>query len=258
MPSPSRTSGSPRPLTDKQARFCEEYLVDLNATQAAIRAGYSAKTAEQSGPRLLGNVGVVAAIAAAQAERSTRTAITVDDVLRRFWAIATADPRELIEYRRTCCRYCHGTDHLYHRTPAEMARARREHETGKALWEASQKKNSKEEYPAFGEEGGVGYNPTTSPDAACPECFGEGVERAFVHDTRKLSRAALCLYAGVKVTKDGIEVKMHDQHAALVNVGKHLGMFDEKAETPLSEEERIARMRAGLALMDAATTGKAA
>ncbi len=43
-------------LTPKQARFVEEYLIDLNATQAAIRAGYSAKTAEVQGSRLLGNV----------------------------------------------------------------------------------------------------------------------------------------------------------------------------------------------------------
>ena len=45
-------------LTDKQKRFCEEYLIDLNATQAAIRAGYSPKTAEQTASRLLRNVNV--------------------------------------------------------------------------------------------------------------------------------------------------------------------------------------------------------
>ncbi len=45
-------------LTDRQERFCEEYLVDLNATQAAIRAGYSRKTANQQGSRLLVNVGI--------------------------------------------------------------------------------------------------------------------------------------------------------------------------------------------------------
>ncbi len=73
-----------RPLTAKQQRFVEEYLVDLNATQASIRAGYSAKTAEQQGPRLLGNVGVAAAIKAAQEERSQRTKVTQDWVLDRL------------------------------------------------------------------------------------------------------------------------------------------------------------------------------
>lgn len=43
-------------MTDKQARFCEEYMIDLNATQAAIRAGYSPKTAQEQSARLLSNV----------------------------------------------------------------------------------------------------------------------------------------------------------------------------------------------------------
>jgi len=68
-------------LTPKQARFVEEYQIDLNATQAAIRAGYSAKTAEQQGPRLLGNVGVATAIQAAQTEVSKRIEVTVDEVV---------------------------------------------------------------------------------------------------------------------------------------------------------------------------------
>ena len=51
------------PLTPKQERFVEEYLIDLNATQAAIRAGYSAKTAEAQGSRLLSNVNVSALVA---------------------------------------------------------------------------------------------------------------------------------------------------------------------------------------------------
>ena len=68
-------------LTPKQQRFVEEYLVDLNATQAAIRAGYSAKTVNQQGPRLLVNVGVQAAIQAAQQERSVRVQCTQDSVL---------------------------------------------------------------------------------------------------------------------------------------------------------------------------------
>lgn len=51
-------------LTEKQQRFVEEYLIDLNATQAAIRAGYSAKTADQQGSRMLANVKVQQAIMA--------------------------------------------------------------------------------------------------------------------------------------------------------------------------------------------------
>ena len=93
-------------LTPKQARFVDEYLLDLNATQASIRAGYSAKTAEQQGPRLLGNVGVSLAIQAAQKARADRLRIDADDVLRRWVEIANADPNELIQYRRGCCADC--------------------------------------------------------------------------------------------------------------------------------------------------------
>jgi len=75
-------------MTPKQARFVDEYQIDLNATQAAIRAGYSAKTAEQQGPRLLGNVGVAAALHAAQIEVSLRTEVTVDDVVAGLLAEA--------------------------------------------------------------------------------------------------------------------------------------------------------------------------
>ncbi len=72
---------APRKLTPKQRCFVEEYPVDLNATQAAIRAGYSAKTAKQQGARLLTNVDVAAAIQAAMDARSERTGITQDYVL---------------------------------------------------------------------------------------------------------------------------------------------------------------------------------
>ena len=70
-------------MTPKQQRFVEEYLIDLNATQAAIRAGYSAKTANEQGCRLLANVNVSAAIAAAKTERSEQTKIDAAYVLRQ-------------------------------------------------------------------------------------------------------------------------------------------------------------------------------
>ena len=71
-------------LTDKQKRFVEEYLVDLNATQAAIRAGYSEQTAYSIGQRLLKKVEVQEAIQQAQNKRSERTQITQDEVIRRL------------------------------------------------------------------------------------------------------------------------------------------------------------------------------
>ena len=68
-------------LTDKQAAFVREYLVDLNATQAAIRAGYSERTASRIGPQLLGKTCVREAIEKAQAKRARRVEVTQDYVL---------------------------------------------------------------------------------------------------------------------------------------------------------------------------------
>ena len=68
-------------LTPKQQRFVEEYLIDMNATQAAIRAGYSARNADKIASQLLGKTRVAEAIAAAKAERSSRVAVSADYVL---------------------------------------------------------------------------------------------------------------------------------------------------------------------------------
>jgi phage terminase small subunit len=71
-------------VTGKQRRFIDEYLVDLNATHAAIRAGYSAKTAYSAGQRLLKHVDVAPAIAEATAERVERTELTQDYVVENL------------------------------------------------------------------------------------------------------------------------------------------------------------------------------
>ena len=87
-----------RKLTDKQAAFVAEYLVDLNATQAAIRAGYSERTAYRIGAELLHKTSVAEAIAAGQAKRAQRVEITADRVVAELAKIAFADPRDLMEW----------------------------------------------------------------------------------------------------------------------------------------------------------------
>lgn len=83
-------------LTAKVQRFVTEYLIDLNATQAAIRAGYSARTAAAQASRLLTNVKVAEAIQAAMKAREQRTGITQDRVLQELARIAFFDPRKLL------------------------------------------------------------------------------------------------------------------------------------------------------------------
>ena len=82
-------------LTLRRQRFVTEYLVDLNATQAAIRAGYSPRTAPQQGSRLLKNVDVQAAIAAKQTQQLAAVDVRVEDVLRDLQAIAHTELQTL-------------------------------------------------------------------------------------------------------------------------------------------------------------------
>ncbi len=85
-------------LTEKQKLFVSEYLIDLNATQAAIRAGYSPKTAEQIGYQMLKKTSVSDAIAQAMAERSKRTGITADRVLNELAMIGFANAADIINF----------------------------------------------------------------------------------------------------------------------------------------------------------------
>jgi phage terminase small subunit len=75
---------SGRKLTPKQRLFIKEYLVDLNATQAAIRAGYSVYTANEQGSRLLANVSIKSAIKEEMDKRAKRTEIDIDRVLLEY------------------------------------------------------------------------------------------------------------------------------------------------------------------------------
>lgn len=86
-----------RKLTDKQKKFVEEYLIDLNATQSAIRAGYSPKTANEQGARLLANVSIQEAISKAMAERSRRTGINQDRIVQELARIAFVKITDVVD-----------------------------------------------------------------------------------------------------------------------------------------------------------------
>ena len=86
-------------LTEKQKRFCEEYLIDLNGTQAYIRTGYSAKkecTARVESSKLLTKPNIQAYISELRESQSERTEITADKVLAELAAIAFTDHAELV------------------------------------------------------------------------------------------------------------------------------------------------------------------
>lgn len=83
-------------ITKKQKRFCEEYLIDLNATQAAIRAGYSPETAYSIGQENLKKPEMRARIDKAMAERSKRTGVNADRVVRELAKIAFVNAADVI------------------------------------------------------------------------------------------------------------------------------------------------------------------
>ena len=86
-----------RKLTPRQKRFVEEYLIDLNASRAARRAGYSPRSADRQAFQQLEKPQVVAAIAAALERRSKKTEITAERVLRELATIAFSDARALYD-----------------------------------------------------------------------------------------------------------------------------------------------------------------
>jgi phage terminase small subunit len=85
-------------LNERQARFVAEYLLDLNATQAAVRAGYSPRSARQVAGRMMTNDDIAAAIAEAQAVRSRRTEVTQDRVVLELARLAFGDPRRVMSW----------------------------------------------------------------------------------------------------------------------------------------------------------------
>lgn len=167
-------------LTAKRARFVSEYLVDLNATQAAIRAGYSLKTATEQGARLLTNVHVQEALQKAMAKREQRTEITQDRVLKELARIGFADIRKVVDWGNstTVVNEITGVTEIVH---------------------------------------GVILRAATDIDDDTASAIAE-----------------------ISETNQGLKVKFHDKQAALVNIGRHIGMFVDKSQTDLTIKRSMA------------------
>lgn len=163
-------------LTPKQKAFIDEYLIDLNATQAAIRAGYSKKTAYRTGADNLIKPQIQAEIQKAMKEREKRTEITQDTVLKELAAIAFAN----------------GSDF------AQVV-----------------------EEPVI-----INGSYVQDPDTG--EIKKQEVVR--VVPTDKLPEEKQKAIAGIKETRNGIEVNTYDKVRALELLGKHLGMFKDQME----------------------------
>lgn len=229
--------------------FCREFLRNGFNASGAYRKAYpecANKTAGTNGNRLLKNTAIQKRLSKQVRATLNGLDIEVADVLQKLWDAANADPNELVEMRRDCCRYCYGKDNQYQYTPAEWRRAEDDYNESREAAERMDKPLPKEPDPC----GGIGFTPLKEPLPECPECFGIGVENIVLKDTRNLSPAALELYAGAKVTKNGIEILTHNRDKNLELIGKYLAMFTDKVDhtstdgsmTPMSLDDFYATL----------------
>lgn len=242
-PETPRAPSSPA-LTPLQARFVNEYLIDLNATRAYLRSHPSVtiKTAGANGHRVLKKAEIAAELEMRRAELQERTGVTAEKVITRLWQIASADARELIEWHVGACRYCYGFEHRYQRTEVEFERDLADHARHqRPTPDRAKKRGSRagefatETPPAttsreptnFNPMGGTGFDSKRMPHADCPECHGRGFGRAHFKDTRLFGPQASALYAGVRTSREGVEMKMHSQMDALEKIARHLGLYKE-------------------------------
>lgn len=113
-------------MTERQKRFCDEYLIDLNATQAAVRAGYSEKYAHTNANKLLQNTTVKEFIAARMAEKQEAAIATQDEILRYFTSVMRGESRSSV-----LARQFDGSEEVIEKPPDEKERLAAAKELGK-------------------------------------------------------------------------------------------------------------------------------
>lgn len=225
-------------LTRKQEQFCIELVECGNQTEAYRRA-YAIKTMSDGAccieaKRLVKNPLVALRIDALKGAIVEKAEIDGAALVKQLVEIAVADPNELVQHRRVCCRWCHGIAHAYqwkHRGEfqyryeewEEAARAWQESEAKRAEMTNSEPRRFRTAEPS--DVGGFGFRANEEPHPECPECLGEGIDEVFVADTSKLTGPARRLYAGAKMTKHGVEIMMHSQDNARKLLGEHFGIF---------------------------------
>lgn len=217
-------------LTPRRERFAQEVASGKHATDA-YRAAFS--TSNMSNGTVWSQASIIykdpkvsARIKELQIKTADKVLVTVQMILQDCVDVLTADPSELITYRRLNCRHCHGMGHAF--------RWRDDEEFWNALAVASDKQERARptdppvKLPT--DEGGYGFRRLAPPAPDCPACEGEGLEEARIADIRTLSGPARRLYAGVKQTKDGVQVLMRDKDAARAMLAKYLGMTPDKVQ----------------------------
>ncbi len=234
-----------RPMSANMLKFIDALMLDPERNQRRAHvSAYGKKKGDSNAsaasqlmkdPRVRAEIKLRQAEAVVEVERAN--GVTPAKILLELSEVIKADPRELMEYHRGACRYCHGAGFLYHRTPAEF---RRDLELYKAH-DLTRKGGPVDPLSlAFDVQGGVGFNPTVEPHPDCPECFGRGEGYTHIRDTRKLSSAAARLFVGVKQTDTGLEVKTRAVDKSIELFMRHAGMLDKDKDSDTAEQKAAA------------------
>ena len=214
------------PISATEIRFVEEYSIDLNVEASSARAGI---TVDQ-GFALLRKRHIQTALAVARRQRSDRTMLYADEVVRRWWLLAHADAREFGAPRRVNCRHCRGLDHRYQFRDNELNEAVAAHR-------AKMMHKPQEDRVEFDDQGGGGFNGTMDPMPDCPNCDGEGVVSVYIPDSRTWSPGAVMAFDGVEVSRDGsYKIKIRDRSHAADRVAEFMGVIGKIRSNPMPDE----------------------
>lgn len=208
-------------LTPKQELFVRAYLSCFDAKTAAIQAGYSERSAAQQGCNLLNEDKIDRAIAASMRDSVQRMGREADELVKFHLAVIEFDPNELAEHRIHACRYCWSTNHAYQHSPSTW---QREREKFQKRWQKMSESEQKllGDFPEVPPDGW--YDAKRGPNDDCPECHGVGVAVVKWKDTRHLSPIGKMLFAGVKESKEGLEVVTLQKQKSLDILSAHLGL----------------------------------
>jgi len=161
-------------------------------------------------------------------------------VIDKLYDILTADLTEVVQHRRVNCRYCHGENHEYQRKDWEVDRDLNNY--------IARGKNPQ----MFDAMGGGGFDEFADPDPNCPMCFGHGVGKVYMRDTRFLKPKIRNAIASIKQTKGGTEVKFHDWLKAFYMYAQLRGLIVERKQISVLDLSRMPEEQLDLLLEQSA------
>jgi phage terminase small subunit len=217
-----------RKLTPKQFQFVSAYVINSDATDAYRKtfnvAGWNEQTVRLRASQLLNEPEISATVAEITEQQLAQGKPSRGEAIRLIREIATADASMLSQIQVRNCRHCWGLGHRY-QWSSEIEYAFRCAEITDAAaaalraWERDAELGSKrprpDPTPLPSDAGGYGFKIDGHPNGECPACLGDGITEVRFADTRTLTGPAKRLFAGVKKTKDGFEIKQRDQDMAL-------------------------------------------